>query len=145
METNQAGLRDHMKRAADQFHAQHERLVPLLEGLSAALADQSSRDAQTAAFRLEGAFRAHFLVEEELIFPAIRRLRAQLNAEITALVQDHRELRGGLRALIDQVLRSRLDLAAKSFDAFSLALADHEQREESLVEVLDAAWSLRTL
>jgi hemerythrin superfamily protein len=145
MEALETDLSDHLKRAANQIQAQHRRLEPLFEDLSNALAGGSSRDAQTAAFRLDGAVKAHFLLEEEVVFPAIRGLRPEHQAELEALSDDHQGLGAGLQTVIDQILKGQLDLAAESLESCRLAIKGHEGREEAFLSALDAAVSERTL
>jgi hypothetical protein len=145
METVGTELRDHLKRASDQIQAQHRRLEPLFEDLSSALAGGSSRDAQTAAFRLDGAVKAHFLLEEEVVFPAIRGLRPEHQIELEVLVGDHQGLGVGLQTVIDQILKGQLDLAARSLESCRLAIKDHEVREEAFLSGLDSVESERTL
>ena len=145
METNETELRDRLKRDADQVQAQHRLLGPLFEDLSSALASGTNRGAQTAVFRLEGAVKAHFLLEEEIVFPVIRGLYPQHHDELDVLVEDHRGLGAGLRTVIDQVLKAQLQLAARSLESFRLAIKDHEYREEILLNALDSASPDRTL
>jgi len=145
METVGTELRNHLKRASDQIQAQHRRLEPLFEDLSSVLEGGSSRDAQTAAFRLDGAVKAHFLLEEEVVFPAIRGLRPQHQIELEALAGDHQSLGAGLQTVIDQILKGQLDLAAASLESCRLAMRDHELREEAFLGGLDSAETKRTL
>ncbi len=145
METVGTELRNHLKRASDQIQAQHRRLEPLFEDLGSVLEGGSSRDAQTAAFRLDGAVKAHFLLEEEVVFPAIRGLRPQHQVELEALAADHQSLGAGLQTVIDQILKGQLDLAAASLESCRLAMKDHENREEAFLGGLDSAETKRTL
>ena len=145
METARTELSDHLKRASDQIQAQHRRLEPLFEDLSSTLAGGSSRDAQTAAFRLDGAVKAHFLLEEQVVFPAIRGLRPEHQIELEVLVGDHQGLGVGLQTVIDQILKGQLDLAAQSLESCRLAIKDHEIREEAFLNGLDSAEPERTL
>ncbi len=145
MDAYEVELRDRLKRTAGQIEAQHRRLEPLFEDLSSALASGTSRDAQTAAFRLDGAIRAHFLLEEKIIFPAIRGLCSQNDTELEALAKDHRGLGVALQAVIDQILEAQLDLAAQSLEKCWLAIRDHETREEAFLNTLDSAASERNL
>jgi hemerythrin superfamily protein len=139
MEIVDTELSDRLKRAADQIRSQHRRLEPLFEDLSRALAGRSSRDAQTAAFRLSGAVKAHILLEEEVVFPAIRGLCPEQHAELAVLVEDHQCLGAGLQSVIDQILKGQLDLAAGSLESCQLAVKDHENREEAFLNALDSA------
>jgi hypothetical protein len=145
MESNEVELRGRLQRAAGQIQTQHRRLEPLFEDLSRALASGTSRDAQTAAFRLDGAIKAHFLLEEKIIFPAICGLPSQHHAELEALAEDHRGLGAALQAVIDEILEARLDLAAQSLEKCWLAIKDHEGREEAFLNALDSAPSSRNL
>jgi hypothetical protein len=145
MDAYEVEIRDRLKRAAGQIQGQHRRLEPLFEDLSSALARGTSRDAQTAAFRLEGAIRAHFLLEEKIIFPEIRGLHLQNDAELEALTKDHRGLSVALQAVIDEILEAQLDLAAQSLEKYWLAVRDHETREEAFLNTLDSAPAERNL
>ena len=145
MDAYEVELRDRLKRTAGQIEVQHRRLEPLFEDLSSALASGISRDAQTAAFRLDGAIRAHFLLEEKIIFPAIRGLCSRNDTELEAFAKDHRSLGVELQALVDQILEAQLDLAAQSLEECWLAIKDHEAREEAFLNTLDSAPSERNL
>jgi len=139
MGPNEDELRARLQRAAGQIQTQHRRLEPLFEELSRALASGISRDAQTAAFRLDGAIRAHFLLEEKIIFPAIRGLPLRDEEELAALADDHRGLGQVLQMVIDQILDARLELAAQSLEKCWLAVKDHEYREEAFLSTLDSS------
>ena len=145
MDANDVELLDRLKRGAGQIQAQHRRLEPLFEELSRALANGISRDSQTAVFRLDGAIRAHFQLEEKIVFPAIRGLCLQNEAELEAIIGDHRHLGVELQTLVDQILEAQLELAAQSLEKFWLSVRDHESREEGFLEALDSAPSERNL
>jgi len=145
MEAVEAEISDHLKRTAEQIQAQHRRLEPLFEDLGRVLSGGSSRDAQTAAFRLDGAVKAHIQLEEEVVFPAIRGLCPEHVAELEALSEDHQGLGAGLQTVIDEILKGQLDLAIQSLESYRLAIQDHERREEAFLNGLDSAPSRRTL
>ena len=133
MDAYDVELRDRLKRTAGQIEMQHRRLEPLFEDLSSALASGISRDAQTAAFRLDGAIRAHFLLEEKIIFPAIRGLCSQNHTELEAFAKDHRQ--SGCWSFKPSSTRSskaQLDLAAQSLESCRLAIKDHEGARRGL-------------
>ncbi|HXV37293.1 MAG TPA: hemerythrin domain-containing protein [Myxococcota bacterium] len=134
-----------MKHVAEQIQAQHRRLAPLAEELGRAIASRLPRDAQTAAFRFEGALRAHFLLEQEVVFPAIRGCFPLPEPEIDRFADDHRRIDATLRALIEHVLECELELADRCLEACWLAIRDHERREEALLGGLDSAGRARTL
>jgi hypothetical protein len=145
MDAYEVELRGRLTRASDQIQAQHRRLEPLFEDLKRDLARGTGRDAQTAAFRLDGAIRAHFLLEERIIFPAIHELCSQNDTELEALVRDHRGLGMALQSVIDEILEEQFDLATQSLEKCWLAVKDHETREEAFLNTLDSAPSERNL
>ena len=145
MDSDETELRVRLRRAAEQIHVQHRRLAPLVDELSRAIAGRLPRDAQTAAFRFEGALRAHFLFEQEIVFPTIRGCLPLPQPEIDRFVADHRRIDAALRALIERVLECELELADRCLEACWLAIRDHERREEALLGALDAAERARTL
>jgi len=145
MEALEAEISDHLRHTAEQIRAQHRRLEPLFEDLGRVLSGGSNRDAQTAAFRLDGAVKAHIQLEEEVVFPAIRGLCPEHVAELEALSEDHQGLGVGLQNVIDQILEGQLDLAIQSLESYRLAIKDHESREEAFLHGLDSAPARRTL
>ena len=80
--------------------------------------------------------RAHFLLEEQIFFPALQGLYPDRKSEVEVLKKDHEHLRAQLRALIERILASQLRLAAKSIAACSATLLEHEAREEIFVKAL---------
>jgi hypothetical protein len=133
---NQIGLRYRMKRAAHQIHGQHELLRPIFTELAEAISGGSTRDAQTAAFRLEGAVRAHFLLEEEVVFPALHGLCPQREDDLKALTQEHSRFLEDLESLVGLILDSELNQAAGCLTACIEFIREHEQREEAVVRDL---------
>jgi len=145
MEAVDTELSDRLRRAACQVQSQHRRLAPLFDELRRAIAGGSEREAQTAAFRLSGAVRAHVLLEEEVVFPAVRGLCPEKHAELESLAEDHQGLAAGLQSVVEQVLGGQFELAAGSLESCRHAVEDHEFREESFLNALDSAASNRTL
>lgn len=133
---SKSDLRRRVRRTALLVGGQRERLAPIFVELNTAVASGDTRAAETAAFRLEGAMQAHFLLEEQIFFPALQGLYPDRAPELRMLMKDHGRLRAELRALIDQILASQLQLAAKSIAACSAALLEHEAREELFVKPL---------
>jgi hemerythrin superfamily protein len=146
MDAAEVEIRERLKRAVDQIQSQHRLLEPLFEKLSSSLASGISRDAQTAAFQLDGAIKSHFQLEEKIVFPTFRGLRARNDTELEALIEDHRSLGREIQSLIDQILESKLDLAVQHLEKFWLAVKDHEYREEAfLSSALDSGLPESTL
>lgn len=134
-------LRVRVRQAARQIQTQHERLDPMFADLHRALSNDDMRHAQNAAFRLEGAMRAHFLLEEYVLFPALCGIRPDYEDQLKVLEQGHVSVGGALREVIDQILGSQLGLAAETLTDLASTLAAHERLERSLLEslVLEAA------
>jgi hypothetical protein len=134
--TSEPDLRCRIRRTARLVGGQYERLAPIFAELSDAVAGGRTRVAETSAFRLEGAMRAHLLLEEQIFFPALQSLYPDRRSELEALLADHEHLRALLRALVDRILASEFQLAAKSIADWSAALLEHEAREEVFVKAL---------
>lgn len=129
----QPGLRRRVEREATGIEHQHQLLAQLIRDLDRAL-DQGRRErGQQAVSRLRSALRAHFLLEEDVVFPAFRGLHPEREAEIDALSEEHRSLWADLEGLEFSVEGADLAEAARQFAALRRALADHEAREEALL------------
>jgi iron-sulfur cluster repair protein YtfE (RIC family) len=122
-----------VRRAANQIREQHERISPLFSHLNAVLIEGNLRDAQTTAFRLQGALRAHFLLEEQIVFPVLRALCPDRSSELETLVEDHTSLEADFTALIDLILATALQTAGDALRTFTIVLVEHERREEILL------------
>jgi iron-sulfur cluster repair protein YtfE (RIC family) len=131
--TNPAQLRRRVRRAANQIREQHERISPLFAHLDAVLIEGNLRDAQTTAFRLQGALRAHFLLEEQIVFPVLSALCPDRADELGPLEEDHTSLESDFAALIDLILATALQTAGEALHTFTLVLLEHESREEILL------------
>ncbi len=136
MKPNTAGIRSRLQRAVGQIEAQHERLAPIFNDLSRALARGAALDAQTAVFELKGAMQAHFLLEEQILFPALRGLYPERLRELDSLEEDHERLRTALRATTAQILASQLELAGETLASCMTSLVAHERREGAFVRVV---------
>ena len=134
MAGNRSGLRLRVRRSADQIREQHERIAPLFEILNAMILEDRLRDAQTTAFRLQGAIRSHFLLEEQIVFPMLSALRPDRSRELRSLAEDHASLESSFEALIDLILAAALVPARDALSAFCFVLVEHEKREESLLQ-----------
>ncbi|MFQ5415491.1 MAG: hemerythrin domain-containing protein [Myxococcota bacterium] len=136
MSLDHTGLRFRVSRAARQVQAQHERLRPIFADLGLALSRDRGRQAQTEVFRLEGALQAHFMLEEQVVFPALRGMQPEYANELQDLEQDHVRIRREIRLIVEQILDSDLALAAKTLEACVTFLAQHERREQLLLTAL---------
>jgi hypothetical protein len=133
-----AGLRFRVSRAARQIQTQHERLRPIFSELGRALSRNAWLEAQTEIFRLEGALQAHFLLEENVVFPALRGLHPECSAELLDLEREHVRVRREIRRIVVEILDKDLARAAESLSACVDVITEHERREQDLLSSLEA-------
>jgi hypothetical protein len=131
---NQPGLTLRMRREARIVSAQHRQLDDFTLRVACALARREPRAARAAFARFADALEAHFALEEALYFPALRGLRPTLAAELSALEEEHRTLREQLAALGRPVATGTCSAASAALGRLAEALAEHEGREESLLD-----------
>ena len=92
------------------------------------------RDCETAVYQLQGALNAHFVVEEQIVFPALHGLRSELADEILALERDHQRLRENVDRLALAIVASDITTAKRDLEEFDAALSAHERFEERVLE-----------
>lgn len=122
-----------METIARQLETQHQRLDPFFARVGTALAQGRSREAQTAAFQLQGVLDVHFLFEEKTLFPAVRSVFPETGDELDALCAEHKQARAGIQRAIDDILESQLETARDAFTGCALFISRHERREVALV------------
>lgn len=117
----------------DGIAFQHRRLETFLGEFAEALAREDRRLCETAAFRLQGAVNAHFDVEEQVVFPSVRDVHAEVSSALDALESDHRRLRYELESLSLSVVSSDAVTVNGVLHAFWDALNLHERTEEGIL------------
>ncbi|MGH0029269.1 MAG: hemerythrin domain-containing protein [Myxococcota bacterium] len=117
----------------DGITLQHRKLEGFLDGFATALEEQDRHACETMAFRLEGAMRAHFDVEEQVIFPSVTGEDPELTPEIEKLVSDHHELRRRLEEMSMSVATAEAGVVQHALTDFRRALGRHEHIEEALL------------
>ncbi len=122
-----------LAHASRRLPAQHDFLDALLATTGRALERMSPGEAQEAMRGFRGALEAHFQLEEEVHFPALHGLQPGLEAELEALVREHRALRGRLLALESRTGRETGPALVRDFAALAESLRQHESREERLL------------
>jgi iron-sulfur cluster repair protein YtfE (RIC family) len=133
METRQPGLRKRIEHEATGIRHQHRLLAQLIRDLSAALDDGVQARGQQLVSRLRSALRAHFLLEEDVVFPAFRGLHPEHGTAIDSLTDGHRDLWEELERVELSLEGADLEQAARLFAALRDALAAHEAAEEALL------------
>lgn len=134
MDPRQPGLRKRVEHEATGIRHQHRLLGQLIGELSGALdGGQRTRSRQIVS-RLRSALRAHFLLEEDVVFPAFRGLHPEEGTAIDSLTDGHRTLWEKLERLELSVEQGPdLKEAARLFAVLREALSAHETAEETLL------------
>ena len=131
---NQPGLRKRLARQGTGIASQHRQLDVFVRQVSEALQRGQRRDCETAVFRLQGALNAHFAVEEQIIFPALHGLHAELADKVRALKCDHERLREDVDRLALAIVASDVTTVRRALEEFDAALSAHERIEERILE-----------
>jgi iron-sulfur cluster repair protein YtfE (RIC family) len=133
MGTRQPGLRKRVEHEATGISHQHRMLAQLIRELASALDEGVQARSQQVFARLRSALRAHFLLEEDVVFPAFRGLHPEHEAAIESLTDGHRKLWTELERLEFSLDGADLGEAGRLFAALREALAAHEAVEEALL------------
>jgi hemerythrin superfamily protein len=123
-----------MGRDVRRISSQHRQLDALYAMIADAIEKGLASKAQLAFLRFQDALEAHFSLEDELYFPALRGLRPELDGDLAALVREHQDLRESMLSVRSEFERSDLDCSANALEEFIRLLTAHEDREERLLE-----------
>jgi len=135
---DQPGLRVRMGRERLRISSQHRQLDSLYEMIRSALEQGSESAAQRAFERFADAFDAHTSLEDGFYFPAVRAMHPGVGDELDELIREHETFRRELESLAALFRAGRLGECDEPLDAFVVAVARHEGREESLLERITA-------
>ncbi len=140
MDAMEIGLRHRLRRALRQMEGQHRHLKPIYAELVRAVDGRGASEMQEWLLRYREALEAHFALEEEVLFPALRGLHPQREGDLDRLSEDHQRFQGQLLE-IERGLRTAYGHeSASRIEAFRESLEEHEKREERLVvQLLDVA------
>lgn len=133
MGTRQPGLRKRIEHEATGISHQHRMLAQLIRELSSALDEGMQARSRQVFSRLRSALRAHFLLEEDVVFPAFRGLHPEHEVAIESLADGHRSLWEDLDRLESSLEGADLGEAGRLLAALREALAAHEVAEETLL------------
>lgn len=127
------GLRRRLERTLRRVHQQHQHLRDVDGEIGRALASGALKEASRWLERMHDALRAHFDLEEEVIFPALHGLLPGTQRELAHLERDHRVFLDLLHAALGAELHaSRLDRELKDLRE---RLDEHEKHEERLLSL----------
>ncbi len=131
------GLRKLMHRDTRRISTQHRKLDTFYAMIAMALELGELPKARAAFLRFQDALDAHFSLEDELYFPAIRGLRPQLDAALAELVREHRFLRKAMQDVGRELERDDQSRSADALEEFVVLLSAHEGREEELLASIE--------
>lgn len=129
----QPGLQKRIDHEASGIAHQHQLLGELMREVSRELESGSRERCQSVLSRLRGALRAHFLLEEDVVFPAFLGLHPELGEEMGVLSRGHHELWGELEQLELSIDGGDAREATRIFEGFRAGMKAHEAAEEALL------------
>ena len=124
------GLALRMRNEARRIAEQHRRIAELKEEVSKALSGDSMRHACETFERFAEALGAHFDVEEQLFFPAIHGIDAELARTVDELVTAHGRLREDMAVLLGHFSAGERSACMPLLDALVEEIRTHERTEE---------------
>ena len=136
MNQMETGLRHRLRRAVRRIATQHEQLRGLHGKLRAAIDAAGIAEVRECTDRLRAAIDAHFTLEEGVFFPAVHGLHPESTPELNLLAREHRQSLAVLDRLRDELTTRSMAEIAQVLRGFSDVTAEHEAREERLLESL---------
>jgi iron-sulfur cluster repair protein YtfE (RIC family) len=133
----EVGLRLRMKREVTRIKAQHRRLEDLRHEVTSEISRRSVETAGVAFGRFAEALEAHFIVEEQIFFPAVHGLDGNNGEAIEALLEDHARIRRRVTELRGHFSSGNGFGCAVQLDALVGDLRVHEQEEERVMASAD--------
>lgn len=134
-----AGLRYRVKRVARQIASQHGHIHATFEAIRRVAALGAGQELRTALTHLQDAVDAHFSLEEDVFFPAIRGLDPASAEALRMLSREHGRFATEIRRIAAGLDLPDLLWFTRAFEEFASAMAAHEDREEELVGALTDA------
>lgn len=127
------GLRLRMRGEERRIASQHERLDDLVGAVYKRI-EEVGASAALDDFRLfVTALEAHMAVEEEIYFPALHGLRADVGPELRDLVAEHGSLREASQAIHELLEADEAEPASAALDRLASRVSSHELAEEELI------------
>jgi len=136
---DQPGLEKRMGKESRRISSQHRQLDALYALVARALAGADGPEARSCFVRFCDALEAHFSLEDELYFPALHGMRPALESDLAQLSRDHVGFRQDLLDLNGLLEAGDLPGCSQRLDGFVRRLAQHEGREEQILERIQAS------
>ena len=108
---------------------QHRLIESLLKELARAVSDGDGARSRSRLASLRRALEAHFALEEDHYFPALREARPDLDADLRALEEQHGQLRADLDRIAAGVDEPTLEPVRSALGAFDACFRRHEETE----------------
>ena len=128
----ETGGRLRMRSHARRIEGQHERLEDFARGILETLDERGASAVLNDFLLYESALEAHMTVEEDVTFPRLHSLRADLSLELGDLVREHEALRTQLEEIKLALKGGRKADARVALEALRWDLETHEAAEEEL-------------
>jgi len=132
--TQTGPARERVRRSRRQIAEQHASLDRLQTDVQRSLEHGDADGIRSALRALTGSVEAHFELEEHAYYPAADQLSAGQAQTLEALLADHEHLRAELDDLEHALDHEDVPGLRTAYSIFATALADHETREEKLME-----------
>ena len=123
------GLRIRLDRALRHTQRQHSELAELERELQQAVDQDDEAEIQVWLERYASGLQAHFVLEEEMLFPILIRVDGELDSNVRKLLDQHDRLRGDLSKLAAE---SNAYSVASGLAALKVEMAAHARLEEGL-------------
>jgi iron-sulfur cluster repair protein YtfE (RIC family) len=136
MDGMRTGLEHRLRRTERRIVEQHRHIRELTVELDRAAEAGRSAEVRTWLHRLEEALRAHFELEEDVVFPALHGMEPSQVAALERLVREHGEMLEQLRRVRDATSEAEQGTVSDGLPALRSQLSDHERREEALVKAV---------
>ena len=128
-----AGIRMRMRSEERRIASQHERLDSLCREVYAQMSKYGATPVLGEYLLFMSALDAHMKIEEEIYFPALHGLRADVGSELADFVIEHVELRRKARDVRNLLKANDRAGACLTLDGLARQIEKHEQAEEELI------------
>ena len=128
-----AGLRTQMRGEERRIESQHERLDSLCRELYWRIDKDGPTHAIGECLLFITALDAHMTMEEDVFFPVLYGLRADLGPELEVLVDEHAEFRVEVAEIKDKLRANDREGVRMALDLFARRISEHERVEEELL------------
>ena len=127
------GLTLRMKNEARRIQDQHRRLSELKDEIASALSAHAMQRASEYFDRFVEALEAHFSVEEQLFFPAIHGIDAEIGETVDQLISAHALMRDQMAGLSRVFASGDGRECARQLENLIALLQHHERAEERVM------------